>query len=94
VTELAERLPKLTVEQVNAAVRKYLKSDGFKVAIVARDAGALRDMLVSGKPTPISYDTQGTPEEVLAEDKLIAVYPLKGVSVKIVPVERMFEGGR
>ena len=29
VTELAERLPKLTVEQVNAAVRKHLKSPGI-----------------------------------------------------------------
>ena len=30
VTELAERLPKLTVDQVNAAVRKYLKPEGMK----------------------------------------------------------------
>ena len=38
VTELAERLPKLTVDQVNAAVRKHLKTDGMKIAIVAHDA--------------------------------------------------------
>jgi zinc protease len=94
VTELGERLPKLTVGQVNAAVRKYLKADGFKVAIVAKDAAGLRDLLVAGKATPMAYDTQGTPEDVLAEDKQIAVYPLKGVSVRIVPVEQMFEGGR
>ena len=40
VTELADRLPKLTVEEVNAAVRKHLKTDGIKVAIVAKDAAA------------------------------------------------------
>lgn len=91
VTELAERLPKLSVDQVNEAVRKHLKTDGIKVAIIARDANSLRDILMTGKPTPITYDTQGTPEEVLAEDKQIAVFPLKDVKVRIVPVDAMFE---
>jgi zinc protease len=91
VTELAERLPALTVDQVNTAVRKHLKPEGMKVAIVARDAVGLRELLTSGKPTPLSYDTQGTPEDVLAEDKQIAVFPLKDVSVRIISVEQMFE---
>ena len=91
VTEMAERLPKMTVDQVNAAVRRHLKSPGLKVAIVAKDAAALRDALVSGKPTPMTYDTEGTPEDVLAEDKEIARFPLEGVKVKIVPVDQMFE---
>ena len=42
--ELAERLPNLTVDQVNAAVRKHLKTEGIKVAIVARDAAALGEL--------------------------------------------------
>lgn len=91
VTELARRLPKLTVDQVNAAVRKHLKPAGMKVAIVAQNADELRATLTANKPSPMTYDTQGTPEEILAEDKEIAVFPLKDVSVKIVPVEKMFE---
>ena len=91
VAELARRLPGLTVEDVNRAVRKHLKTSGLKVAIVAQDASALRDALLSGKPTPITYDTQGTPEDVLSEDKTIASFPLNDVRVKIVPVDRMFE---
>ena len=92
VTELADRLPKLTVEQVNAAVRRHLKTPGLE----GRDRHPATPprcatLLTSGKPTPITYDTQGTPEDVLAEDKLIAAFPLKDVSVKIVPVEEMFE---
>ncbi len=83
--------PKITVEQVNAAVRRHLKKPGFKVAIVAQDAEALRNTLLSGKPTPITYDTQGTPNDILAEDKIIEAFPLKDVKVKIVPVEQMFE---
>jgi zinc protease len=91
VTELAAQLPKLTVAKVNAAVRRHLDTEGFKVAIVTRDAAAMREALVSGKPTPLAYDTQGTPDDVLAEDKVIAAYPLKDVSVKVVPVGEMFE---
>jgi len=91
VTELAERLPKLTAQQVNSAVQKHLRTKGMKVAIVARDAAAVRELLISGKPSPIAYDTQGTPDDVLAEDKEIAAFPLKDVSARIVPVEQMFE---
>jgi zinc protease len=91
VSELAERLPKLTVAQVNAAVRKHLKPPGMKVAIVAQNAEELRDLLTTGKPSPITYDTQGTPEDVLSDDKPIAAFPLKDVRVKVVPVEQMFE---
>ncbi|HEX8200029.1 MAG TPA: insulinase family protein, partial [Isosphaeraceae bacterium] len=91
VTELARRLPKLSVEEVNAAVRRHLKRPGMTVAIVAADAEALADLLKSGKPSPITYDTQGTPADVLAEDRQIEAFPLEDVSVKIVPVEAMFE---
>ena len=58
---------------------------------MAQNAEELRDLLTSGKPSPIAYDTQGTPEDVLAEDKQIAVFPLKDVKVKILPVGEMFE---
>jgi zinc protease len=91
VTELADHLPRLTAAQVNAAVRRHLNTQGFKVAIVTQDAPRLRDTLTSGKPTPLTYDTEGTPEDVLAEDKVIAAYPLKDVTVNVVPVDAMFE---
>jgi zinc protease len=91
VTELERRLPSLTVEQVNAAVRRHLKPAGMKIAIVAQNADELREWLTSGKPSPITYDTQGTPEAILSEDKTIETFPLPNVKVKVVPVERMFE---
>jgi zinc protease len=91
VAELQLRLPKLTVEDVNAAVRRHLDPRGMDVAIVAQDADALRAQLVSGEPTPITYDTEGTPEEILGEDKVIAKFPLGKVKVEIVPVAEMFE---
>lgn len=91
VTELGEMLPKLTRDDVNKAVRKHLGDRGFKVVIVAQDADGIAKTLKTGDPTPIEYDTKGTPETVLGEDKSIAAYPLKDVSVKIVPVSEVFE---
>lgn len=91
VTELARRLPKLTVDDVNAAVRRHLSRAGIKVVLVAEDADGLAKALRTGAPTPITYDTKGTPEEILKEDKTIAVFPLKDVSIKIVPVGEMFQ---
>lgn len=90
VNELAERLPKLTVDQVNAAVRKHLRSPGIRAAIVTRDAEALGDLLRSDRPTPLVYDTQGTPEALLAEDKTIERFPLRDLSIKTEPAAEMF----
>lgn len=91
VEELSRRLPKLTAADVNAAVRRHLKSGGMKVAIVTRDAKGLGATLRAGEPSPIAYDTKGTPEDVLAEDKQIEKFPLEDVRVRIVPVGEMFE---
>ena len=91
VTEMARRLPNLTVERVNSAVRRHLASAGFRVAIVTRDAEGLARALKANDPTPITYDTEGTPEAVLQEDKEIAAFPLRDVTVTIVPVGEMFQ---
>jgi zinc protease len=91
VAELADRLPGLTVKEVNDAVRRHLKSPGIHVALVTRDAKALADALASGKPTPLQYDTEGTPEVILTEDRTIAAFPLEGAKVRIVPAAEMFE---
>jgi zinc protease len=91
ITEMARRLPKLTVSDVNAAVKRHLASSGMKVAIVTRDAETFAKLLKENAPTPISYDTEGTPEDVLSEDKQIAGFPLRDVRVKVVSVGEMFE---
>jgi zinc protease len=91
VAEIARRLPKLTVDDVNAAVRRHLNPPGMKVAIVTSEAGQLEQTLRANAPTPLTYDTEGTPEDVLSEDKTIATFPLKDLRVTIVPVAEMFE---
>jgi zinc protease len=64
----------------------------MQVVIVTRDAASLRDALISGAPSPITYESP-KPAAVMAEDKEIAAFPLK-VSpgdIKIVKVEELFQ---
>jgi zinc protease len=86
-------LPKLTRDDVNAAVRKYIDPENFYVAIVADKADDLATTLLSGQPTPITYQTPTTDPALLAEDKEIASWPLKvrKEKVTIVKAETIFE---
>jgi zinc protease len=93
VKELQARLPKMKKADVDRAIKKHLKLQGLSIAIVADKAQSVADKLVSGDPTPITYDTKGTPPAIEAQDQLIEKFPL-GVTkanVRIVPVEQMFE---
>ncbi|MES1205489.1 MAG: pitrilysin family protein [Pseudomonadota bacterium] len=93
VKELKARLPKMKKADVDRVIRKYLQVDNFSVAIVADKAVDVRARLLDGKPTPITYDTQGTPPAILEEDKLIEKEPLpvSADAIRIVSVDQMFE---
>jgi zinc protease len=93
VKELQARLPKMKKADVDKAVKKHLKLEGLSIAIVADKGQAVADKLVSGEPTPITYDTKGTPPKIEEQDKLIEAFPVPvaKANVKIVPVEQMFE---
>jgi zinc protease len=93
IKELQARLPKMKKADVDRAVRKHLTLNGLSIAIVADKAQALADKLTSDAPTPITYDTAGTPPDILAEDKIIEKFPiaLSKDAVRVVPVEQMFE---
>ena len=95
VEELADRLPRMDVAQVNAAIRRHLRADAAFVAVVADPEGApeFLEKFVADAPSPIAYDTETKPE-VLAEDRVIAVFPLRvsRSKARLVPAESMFEG--
>ena len=80
VKELQARLPKMKKAEVDAAMRKHMSVEGLTIAIVADKGQQVADTLLSGAPTGISYDTAGTPPEVVAEDDLIKRFP--------VPIEK------
>ena len=89
---MREQLAKLTLEDVNRAIRTYLKSDAMRIAIVTKDAAGLRDSILSNKPSPITY-TASMPKEIKDEDTLIGVLRInvKPTDVIIVPVEKVFQ---
>jgi len=93
IAELKARLPKMTKDDVDRAVRKHLSTSKLAVTVVGKNARALADALIAGKPTPVVYDTKDTPESVLAEDKLIESYPIpvSASQVKIVSAKSLFE---
>ena len=91
VDEIRTRLESLTVDEVNAAIRRHLQADNLAVAIVTRDAEAFRDELLSGEPSVVTYNTE-VGEAILAEDEEIKPYPLaiNADRVRVVPVGEMF----
>ncbi|HUD71712.1 MAG TPA: pitrilysin family protein [Dongiaceae bacterium] len=93
VDRIQEELPSLTVEQVNAAVRRNLDPENLKVVIVADGARGLVQELTSGAPTPIVYQTPTDDPALLAEDKEIERFPLgiNAEALRIYPASTMFE---
>ena len=92
--ELDARLPRMTVEQVNAAVRRHLSAENLYLAVVADSAGApaFVEALASNAPSPISYETETKPW-VVAADRAIAVEPLPvdRSRCRIVSADALFE---
>jgi zinc protease len=91
-TYMRDSLSKLTLADVNRAVKQYLASDRMRVVIITKDAEALRDAIVKGVPSPIKYNSP-KPEEIMAEDKVIEKYRVgvRPEQVVIVPVDRVFQ---
>jgi zinc protease len=89
---LRDGLANLTLEQVNAAIKHHLKSNKMRVAIVTRAAEPLRDAILGGEPSPITYNSP-KPPEVLAVDKIIQAYsiPTKPEWARILPVDAVFK---
>jgi zinc protease len=95
VKELQARLPTMKKGDVDRAIKKHLSLDGLSIAIVAETSTgqALADKLISGAATPITYDTAGTPPDIVAEDQIIQKFPVPIAkdAVRVVPVEQLFE---
>ncbi|HEX2834767.1 MAG TPA: pitrilysin family protein [Thermoanaerobaculia bacterium] len=81
---------KLTRDDVNKAIKKYLSARNLHVVIVTKDAEGLRSTLLKDEPSSIRYDA---PKPHLAEeDKIIGAYKLnlKPENVMIVNVDDVF----
>lgn len=82
----------VTPEQVNGAIRKHLQDDNFYLVIITKDAEAMKKKLLSGEPTSITYAGE-RPASLLAEDKIIASFPIKvkEADITIMPIDKVFQ---
>jgi zinc protease len=85
-------MDEITLDEVNAAIKRHLQYRNLKIAIVTGDAAGLRTLLASDAPTPIDYPTP-KPDAILAEDRAIAALPLAlpAERIAIVPIADAFE---
>ena len=90
IDEIEKRLAAMTVDDVNRAVKKHLDRWDFRVAIVASNAAELASAVKENRKSPVTYQTSGASEEVLAEDREIEALVLPIDSVKVVPVAESF----
>jgi len=83
-------LMSLTRDQVNAAIRRHLRSDNVRIVAVAKDADGLKEKLMSGMATPMTYNSPKD-SAVMAEDKTVESWNLRIKEATIVPVEQVFQ---
>jgi zinc protease len=83
-------LDKLTLEQVNAVLRKHLQLENMRFVFIAKDAEDLAERLRSDAESPIQYNSE-QPEALLAEDEIIKTLPLNFDSVTVKPIADYFD---
>ncbi len=85
-------LAKLTLADVNRAIRKHLRADRLQIVGVAKDADKLKAELTGGAATPIQYNSP-KPQDILDEDKIVEKWPLNlsAADITVVPVDSVFE---
>jgi zinc protease len=88
-----DQLAKLTLEDVNRAIKKHLQADNVRIAVVTKDGESFKQAALEAKPSPISYTAMPSSKEILDEDKTIETYKLNfnPKKVEVVPVAQIFQ---
>lgn len=87
-------LEALTLPDVNAAIQRHLQYQNLYIVFITRDAEGLKQKLLSGDPTPITYAGEKS-ADLLAEDREIAAFPIpvKEENISIIGINDVFEKG-
>jgi zinc protease len=96
ITELDGLLAKLTLEDVNAAMKKYWQTKNMEVVIITDESEVpnLVESLKSNSKSPMSYSNSlksSLPQTILDEDEVVGAYPLPVKSVNVVKSEDTFQ---
>jgi zinc protease len=89
---LKKALAGLTRDQVNAAIRKHLRTDNLYIIVVGKNMAEFKEKLLAGTPSPMTYNSP-KPEAIMAEDKIVESWklPVKAENIEIVKVDTVFE---
>ncbi len=89
---LKSALAKVTRDDVNRVIRKYLKPENMTIVVIGQDTAKLRDAIVNNTPSPMQYNSP-KPDDILQEDKVVEKLKLNipAANTKIVKVETLFE---
>jgi zinc protease len=90
IDEIDARLRKLTLNDVNAAIRKYLSTDNYEAVFVTANAQQLKETLQKDEPSPKTYNSQ-VEAEVLEADKAIQPLKVRPTKIDIMPIGEVFQ---
>ena len=90
IDEIDSKLAGMTVDEVNAAIAKYLQTENFHGVLVTNSAADVQAYLEADEPSPMQYNTDPEPE-VIEDDKTIQVIPVSPAGFRIIPVDDMFQ---
>lgn len=87
-----QALASMTVDQVNAAVKRHLSPERLNFVYVAPDARALRKLLLEQPSMPIEYPTPKPPHVLETDKRIVAVHiPVKPDRIELRDVETFME---
>jgi zinc protease len=86
-----EGLAKLTVEDVNRALKAHLNGEDLEIVAVAKDARGLAAALVADAPSKLTYD-ETKPQALLEEDAVLGALKLglAADAVRVVKLDDVF----
>jgi zinc protease len=95
IAEMDKLLAKLTLADVNAAIKKYWQTKNMDILVVTdkSEAEPLAKSLKENSPSPMSYSNSlksALSNDILEEDKVVEKYPMPVKSVKIVNSDDTF----
>ena len=96
IAQLDTLLSKLTMADVNNAIRKYWQTSNMEIVIVTDESevNALAESLRQDKASPMTYSNtlkSSLQEDILKEDNIVATYPIKIKEVRIVDSNETFK---
>ena len=89
---LRAQLGKLNCDDVNKAIKRYLRVNRLVIAAVAKNGEELKRQLASEDPSPMTYNSP-KPEAVQQEDKIVEKFPLhlRAEDIEVKPVSEIFK---